>query len=197
MLQLLRDNFDNNHIVLTKDFFRDLVWFQTFLNSDNAISIYDIKPLNTHIYLDACLQDLGGCCKNFVYSIPISKGFNDYNIVQLEMLNVMVALKIWAASWANKYIHIYCDNHAVVDVSTCGNTRDEVLATCAGNVWLLTAMFNIDLVVSHIRGADNRVADLLPRWRLTSDNVQKLSYLVHSPIWIDAHIDFKLLNHDI
>ena len=158
MLHLLRDNFDNNHIVLTKYFFRDLVWFHTFLKSYNGISIHDIEPLNIRIYLEACLQGMGGCYKNFVYGIP--KGFNGNNIVQLEILNVVVVLKIRAASWANRCIHIYCDNHAVVDVLTYGNTRDQVLGTCARNVWLLTAMFNIGLIVSHIRGADNRVADL-------------------------------------
>ena len=47
------------------------------------------------------------------------------------MLNVVVALKVWAALWANKCIHICCDNWAVVDVLTYGNTRDQVLSTCA------------------------------------------------------------------
>ena len=42
---------------------------------------------------------------------------------------MVVALKVWAASWANKCVHIYCDNHAVVDVLTYGNTRDQILAT--------------------------------------------------------------------
>ena len=59
MLQLSRDNFHNDHIVLTHEFFRDLVWFQTFLKSYNGITIYDIKPLNIRIYLEACLQGLG------------------------------------------------------------------------------------------------------------------------------------------
>ena len=72
-----------------------------------------------------------------------------------------------------------------------------MLATAARNVWLLTTMFNIDLFVSHIKGADNRVADFLSRWHLTTDNVVKLSQLVQSPIWIDTHIDLTLLNYDI
>ena len=108
MLQLLRDNFENDSIVLTSEFFRDLLWFQTFLKSYNGITIYDIRPLNIRIYLDACLQGLGGCYDNFVYTIPIPKGFNGYNIVHLEMLNVVVALKVWAASWANKQHAGHC-----------------------------------------------------------------------------------------
>ena len=150
MLQLLRDNCNKNSIVLTQEFFKDLSWFNTFHRSFNGVSFYDIRPLNTRIYLDASLQGLAGCYQNFVYSIPLTRGFNDCNIVQLEMLNVVVALTVWAAMWANRCIHIYCDNHAVVDVLTYGGTRDPLLSTCARNVWFLTAMFNISLFVSHL-----------------------------------------------
>ena len=76
-----------------------------------------------------------------------------------------------------------------MDVLPYGSTRDQVLATCTRNVWLLTVMFNTDLVVLNIRGADNGVADLLSRWHLTSDNSKKLAQLVESPIWIDTPID--------
>ena len=131
--------------------------------------------MNTRIYLDASLQGLGGCYKNFVYTIPVPIGFKNYNIVQLEMLNVVVALKVWADLWANKCIHIYCDNQAVVDVLTYGNTRDQVLSTCARNVWLTRAMFNISLIVSHIKGLDDGVADLISRWHFTPDHHKKIS----------------------
>ena len=109
----------------------------------------------------------------------------------------MVALKLWAALWADKCIHIYYDNQTVVDVLTYGNTRDQVFSTCARNSWLLTAIFNISLVVLHTMGSDNRVADLLSRWRLTPDNDKKLAQLVQSTIWIDTHTDVTLLNHNI
>ena len=168
MLQFLRDNFENNYIVLTPDFFNNLLWFQTFLKSYIGITMYDIKSLNIRIYLDACFG---------VYHSH-SQGFYGENIIHLEMLNVVVALKIWAASWTNKYVHIYYDNHAVVDVLTYGNTRDQILSTAVRNVWLGPAMFKIDLVVCYIKGADNRVADLLSRWHLITDNASKLSQLV-------------------
>ena len=48
------------------------------------------------------------------------------------------------------------------------------MATCARNVWLFAAMFNINFIVSHMKGSDNTVADLLSRWHQTSDNFQKL-----------------------
>ena len=129
-------------------------------------------PLHKRIYLDASLEGLGGCYDNSVYALHIPRGFKDYNIAHLKILNVVVALKIWAPSWANKSIEIMCDNMAVVEVLSSGRARDSIMATCARNVWLLAAMFNVNIIVNHIRGRDNSIADLLSRWHLTVHNTQ-------------------------
>ena len=120
-----------------------------------------------------------------------------YKIAHLEMLNVVVALKVWGQQWANKCVKLFCDNQAVVEVLSAGRARDQVLATCARNVWFLTATYNIALMVSHIQGAHNNVADLLSRWENTEEHHKKLYQWVDSPIWLDTHIDLTLLNHDI
>ena len=64
-------------------------------------------------------------------------------------------------AWVNKYIQIMCINIAVVEVLTFGRAKDTIMATCATNIWLLAAMFNVNIVVSHIRGLHNTRADLL------------------------------------
>ena len=197
MLQLLRDNFESNSIILTPDFFKDLHWFQTFLQIYNGVTIYHVTPLFENIHLDASLTGLGGHFKNYVYALHIPANYMGYNIAHLEMLNVVVALKIWGHHWANKCVKLFCDNQAVVEVLSSGRACDQILATCARNVWLLTAMFNINLVVTHIQGTHNNVADLLSRWGNTPQDVQKLHQWVNSPIWVDTHLDLTLLNHDI
>ena len=90
-----------------------------------------------------------------------------------------------------------CDNIVVVVILTFGRARDPIMATCARNVWLLAAMFNVNIIVSHIKGLDTSVADLLSRWHLTADNFQKLYTFLENPIWVDTHMDLTLLNHDI
>ena len=197
MLQLLWDNVHEDTIVLNQEFFKDLAWFNTFLNSYNGVTIYQVTPLYSRIFLDASLQGMGGCFNNYVYSLPIPLGFRNYNIAHLEMINVMVALKIWGHCWTNKCIRIFCDNLAVVEVLTFGKAKDAILATCAHNIWLLTAIFNVNLLVTHIKGNDNTVADLLSRWNTTPNNVKKLHQMVECPLWIDTHIDLTLFNHDI
>ena len=94
MLQFLRDNTHEDIIVLNSEFFKDLAWFNTFLHSYNGVTIYQVNPLYHRIFLDASLQGMGGCFNNYVYSLTIPLDFKNYNIAQLEMINVMVALKV-------------------------------------------------------------------------------------------------------
>ena len=101
-----------------------------------------------------------------------------YNIAQLEMVNVVVCLKVWGQCWVNRCLQIFCDNNAVVDVLGYGRAKDSVLATCSRNVWLLTAHYNITLVVSHVQGQENAVADLLSKWSGTLEEHTHLQELV-------------------
>ena len=98
-----------------------------------------------------------------VYALSIPLGFQQYSIVHSEIINIIVALKIWGPLWTDQNIEVKCDNMAVVEVIRYGRARDPVLATCARSIWLLTSMFNIDLGVNHIPGLHNVTADLLSR----------------------------------
>ena len=82
----------------------------------------------------------------------------------------------------------------MVDVLSFDRARDHILVTCARNVWLLSAMYNISIVVSHVKGSQNTVADVLSRWRNPNINLHQL---VQGLIWVNTYIDFTLLNHDI
>ena len=70
-----------------------------------------------------------------VYAIPLSGGFCGYSIVRLEILNLVVALKIWGHYWKDKTIEINCDNMAVLEVIWSRKARDAMLAKCATNIW--------------------------------------------------------------
>ena len=116
-------------------------------------------------------------------------GYKGYNIAHLEMVNVVVALKVLGQFWANKRIKIHCDNKAVVDILSHGRARDALMATCAHNVWLLTALYNISLLVVHIEGQKKSIADLLSRWTYSEDNVKTLLPFIPHPIWMNTHIE--------
>ena len=83
---------------------------------------------------------------------------------------------------------------AVVEVLNTGRARDQMLATSARNIWLFTSMYDIDLVVTHIPGVTNVVADLLSRWQHNDQNISKLNKLVIDHQWLPVHIDHTILN---
>ena len=85
----------------------------------------------------------------------------------------------------------------MVEVHSLGRARDRIIATCARNIWLLAASYNINVIVTHFRGHDNCVADLLSRWYQSANNYDKLNKLIDSPIWIDVHLDLTLRCYDI
>ena len=128
-----------------------------------------------------------------VYALPIPLGFCSYTIVHLEMLNSMVALKVWGQHWSNKCIEIKCENLAVISVLQEGKARDPLLTTLARNIWLLTSIYNIQLKVSHIFGKDNKIADPLSRWWETQNRKYKLASLLPNCKWVPTHIDQSII----
>ena len=110
MLTLLKDNYDKTKILITSEFHKDLAWFNSFLSHYNRITYYEQQNCHSEIHLDACLTGLGGSYQSMVYALPIPKDFMSYNIAHLEILNIVVALKVWAQQCANKRIKIHCDN---------------------------------------------------------------------------------------
>ena len=70
------------------------------------------------MHLDPTLSGMGATFGNMVYALPIPSYCKNLHITQLEMLNVVVALKVWANAWSNKIIDLHCDNLAVVQVLT-------------------------------------------------------------------------------
>ena len=149
MLELLRNNYDTSTITLTPEFKRDLHWFDKFLAKFNGRSFFDHKPIFGVLELDACLTGLGGRYNNKVYHLPVVKHFQNLGIVHLEMVNILVAVRIFALDWQHKSILVKCDNAAVVQVLTNGKTRDPFLATCARNIWYCMAQNDINFTYTH------------------------------------------------
>ena len=197
MLQLLRNEYDSETITLTGDFHRDLRWFTKFMAVYNGISLYDHKPIAHTIELDACLTGLGGRCDQWVYHLSIPKGFQQLTIVHLEMINILLAVKLFGNAWSRKRVLIKCDNNAVVNVLRSGRARDPFLCACARNIWLQAAKHDVDLSYIHVLGKKNVVADRLSRWTNSIKDWGVLLQYVRNPIWLTAHTDMLNIDNEI
>ena len=192
MLTLLRENAQEKQIKITEEFRSDLRWFNNFLSVCNGVSFFNYIPSKS-VYLDACPSGLGAIFDSQVYALPLPHSWQDVNIAYTEMINILVALKVWHIQWAG----LQCDNQAVVSVLNTGKTRDRVMAKYARNVFLWLSAFNIDIQVVHIPGKMNPVADLLSRWHKTANNVSKLQALIHPVTWIYTTADLLYCNENI
>ena len=196
MLELLRNNYDASTITLTHEFKRDLCWFDKFLAKYNGRSFFDYKPVFGVLELDACLTGLGGRYNSKVYHLPVIKHFQNLGIVHLEMVNILVAVCIFALEWQHKSILVRCDNAAVVQVLNNGKTRDPFLATCARYIWYCIAQNDINLTYTHVLGKNNQVADL-SRWQNTQQQVAQLSAWVENPLWLPTSPSLLDLDYEI
>ena len=197
MLELLRQNYDKNSITLTHGFRRDLRWFQKFLTTYNGISYFDHKKVDEVLELDACLTGLGGRWGDKVYHLPIVDQFKNLAITQLEMVNILVAVKLFATAWQKKKICIKCDNMAVVQVLSKGKTKDPFLGACAKYIFLLAAKNDVDLTYVHIQGKPNCVADLLSRWQYSQACYNQLTAFIQKPIWCTVNQDILEIDWEI
>ena len=175
LLKFLRAMEDKGQQKLTVEARRDINWFQKFLPTFNGVTFFDQKPVDGAIELDASLQGLGAVWGSQIYAMEVPLGYLGFQIVHLEMINILVALRIWGSQWLHKRISIACDNEAVVYVLNSGRTKDLTLAAIARNIQLLLATYNIEIVVRHIPGKDNMVADLLSRWATTKHPMIRLN----------------------
>ena len=194
MLELLRQNYDKNSITLTQDFKRDLRWFHKFLTTYNGVSYFQHARADEILELDACLAGLGGRWGSKVYHLPVGNQYKNLAITQLEMVNILLAVKLFAREWQYKKIYVKCDNLAVVQVLSSGRTKDPFLGACARNIWLIAATNDIDLGYVHIPGKKNCVADLLSRWQYTYANHIQLQKYIENPVW--CRVSQQLLDMD-
>ena len=201
ILAVFRDNSHKSRIKLTKEFHKDVQWFINFLPFfSGSTKIFRDEALHINsLHIDACLTGVGGIWNNRVYAAPIPTfvGLN-LKITHLEMINVLIALRVWAPHWAQSTVTFSCDNLAVVQVVTSGKTKDSFLNACLCNIWLVTATYDIELFIEHIEGKKNIIADSLSRifsQKGISDNM--MLHLSHNFIWDEIPIQFFDLNLQI
>ena len=89
----------------------------------------------------------------------------------------------------------YCDNLAVVQVVHTGKTRDNMLALCLRNNWLITASYDIDLHIDYIQSRANKIADLLSGiYSPKAVDFNLLEQIPEAYIWRKISMQFFYLN---
>ena len=101
LLDFLRSIEDKGHTALTIDAKRYINWFVKFMPTFNGVVFFNQKPVKCSIELDASLRGPGVSWGSRVYTLSLPLGYLDMNIAHLELLNILVALRVWHKFWAN------------------------------------------------------------------------------------------------
>jgi hypothetical protein len=100
---------------------------------------------------------------------------------------VLVAIDSFAFILAGRAVTVCCDNQAAVCILCTSRGPNPVLHSVARNLWLLASSIYSDLQFSHIKGANNKVADLLSRWDDQPAPMALLFQLLNDiPVWISC-----------
>ena len=135
MLAFLRSMPDRQAMALSDAFHQDLNWFRTSLEKFNGVMAFQAAlDIAAHILVDASLFALGGVCQGAAYHLPLPDTLKGDNIAFLELLNVLVALKLWGPQFAGSKVCIHCDNMAAVQALMHYKIICPKLATVTRNI---------------------------------------------------------------
>ena len=159
----------NASFPLTVELRSDLDWWLFFLSQYNGISVIPSNVLisNPELFAtDACLSGCGAICfgEFFHREFPDFILSQDLHINELELLTVVIAMKLWSRKLEGFKVELLSDNSTCVSVINSQYSTNLFMQQCLRELWLLLALFNIQLVVRHVRGCDNWLADSLSRF---------------------------------
>ena len=145
----------------------DISFFIHLLPEFNGIRILDKSgfPPDYIVELDACLQGCGAIAGEEFYAVPFPARIlaENHPIAHLELLNIVVALKLWAHRWRGKVIRIYCDNMNSCMAVQSGRSRVPFMQRALREIFLYTTSHDVELSVNHAPGASLVLADALSR----------------------------------
>ena len=83
-----------------------------------------------------------------------------------ELYPIALACLLWGHSWSGKKILFHCDNQAVVDIWASGTSRDPDIMHLVRSIFFSGATHHFTILVAHIAGTDNSIADSLSRLQI-------------------------------
>ena len=179
LLDGLRVAYREGKVALGMEMRLDLFWLLSFMAKCNGQHL--MRPAQPqHIMTDdSCLSGGGGTLAGEMYTAQYSPGLLEcqWHISQLEIYNILLAIRWWQARLRNTNVLVHCDNAASVAVLQAGQSADVLMRGCAREVWLLCCLNDIELSVKHLPGKDNTDADILSRAHLGKRQAQALHSL--------------------
>ncbi|MEO2152753.1 MAG: reverse transcriptase domain-containing protein, partial [Thermococcus sp.] len=164
----------HHRIHLSLEAKEDILWWLTFLPSWNGVAYIQDRPVSSadlHLFTDASALGIGGVFGDSWFSTPL-EAFRTapwfpppeepFDINFWELLALVTAFFTWAPHFRDLQVVIHTDNMPLVHVWSRGS-RNVRLMRLIRPLFLRSAQSNTNLLLLHIPGHSNVLADLLSR----------------------------------
>ena len=177
ILENLRETPRRGSESLSLGFRQDLKFFADLLPHYNGVRIMQKREVlcQEALELDACLRGCGAFTGEQFYSevFPLAVLREERTIAQLELLNIVVAIKVWAPEWSGQRVRVFCDNTNAVLAAQTGRSRDPYVQQCVRELFQWCTRYDVELHVTHRAGTLMAKADPLSRAD-TGEKLQKV-----------------------
>ncbi len=158
-------------VAITKETVLDVRWWLRFASDWNGVAFF-IEPSWTpahefNLFTDAAGHlGYGAYWNGHWFSKTWSSNLLDMSIEWKELYAIVMACETWGKHWSGKRLLFHCDNEAVVHVWQAGRSRCPDLMDLVRALFYVAADNNFNVMIRHIAGIDNCIADALSRLQL-------------------------------
>ena len=183
----------HNHIRLNTSFRSDFLWWATFLQVWNGVSMMSIPSRaqpDATVVSDA--SGNWGCGAYttagewFQFQWPTA--WASVHITIKELLPIVFSCAMWGSTWRGKTVKCQCDNAAVVAMINSGKSKDDRAMHLLRCLTFYLAQFSVNIYAEHIPGISNTAADALSR-----DNLPLFRLQVHQASQLPTPIRQELI----
>ena len=142
----------------------DLLWWSLFVEQWNGLSVIPPSAPSYDLVSDASGSwGCGAFWPGHWLQLRWPTHWSNITIAPKELVPIVLAVAPWGHHWGGLRIRAQCDNMAVVFAINTGRARDKLLMQLLRYLYFYCAEYNITLSASHLRGAENSVADAISR----------------------------------
>ena len=149
----------------------DIQWWSNFLPDWNGISLIQRPPVSSAdltLFTDACNVGFGAVYDGHWFCSPWRDGWFPLQCSTnaRELFAVWAAVLTWGREWENQQVLIYTDNMVVYDIWVSGACKQSRMLAIIRTMFFFAAKHNINILMRHIPGVNNRDADMLSRFQV-------------------------------
>ena len=173
-------------VTMNADAREDVAWWAEFLPEWNGVEVFQELPVSSvdmGLFTDAsdvgfgCVFGDRWCCGTW------QEPWGECPIFVREFFAIWVAVRVWGDEWVNQQVVVHTDSAPARDIWVRGTSPDKQVMRLVRPMFLWAAKRNVNIILRHIPGEHNDLADSLSRLQ-----VQRFRQLHPTAVAVPCHI---------